>query len=270
MEKGLLYTQIVVLVPSDRVRTWVPRLITALQSQFDLPTGLFRLAGNVLSQSPLRSEALERTLLGRHSNENADWISTIQAPLANDISWSDCLVVNATEHDPHNLPAETRAATILSPVFQGAFAIEGLIVPLLRWQTPHLGVVVTRDNQTYLLHGAYFVAIDLIPRALDTTLARMIILIRGAVDHLITDKPLPKPSPLPSPGAAPAALDFWSSRLLNTYLPRVGREIRKRFTRPEDWCIGYRRIGTAGEPSEDDLDPATFSLIEFGSGTFLC
>jgi hypothetical protein len=216
------------------------------------------------SHAPIPSEALEQLLFGAPRDGNSAWISTTHAATGEGLAWSDCLVVNATDRDPGKLPPEVVRATILSPSYHGLFEMEALAGPLLSGEPPHLGVVATRDGSSWLLQGARVAAPDraVMPRALDAMFGRMVTLLRGAADHLITGRPLPEPSPLPPPHAVPSGLGFWSGRLLRADLPKLGRKLRKPFRRADDWCIGYRRLQAEAAPVDLTLDAASFQMVE--------
>lgn len=260
--------RIVVVVPSDRTRAWVVRLVEVLRLQFGLPTEVVAVAGlNSYDQIP--SERFEQRLFGRGRHGHSAWLATRPTAAADSIGWSDSLVVNATGYDPSVLPPELRLGTIISPTFHGLYRMEALVGPLLSEEPPHMGVIASRGGVSWLVHSARLAVPEraVMQRALDSIFGRTITLLRGAADNLITGRPLPEPEPLPPLAQSPSGLGYWASRLLRAGLPKLGRGLGKPFRR-QDWCIGYRPVEPEASPADLLLDPASFQMLESSRSSF--
>ncbi|RAK60733.1 hypothetical protein DJ021_13405 [Phenylobacterium hankyongense] len=257
-----------VVVPSDRTRAWVIRLVEVLRLQFGLPTDIVSVP-SLHSYDQIPSESFEQRVFGRGQEGHSAWQATRPTATADSIRWSDSLVVNATGYDPSILPPELRLGTIISPTFHGLYRMEALVGPVLSGEPPHIGVIVSRAGESWLVQGARLAVPEraIMQRALDSTFGRTITLLRGAADHLITGKPLPEPVPLPPLAEAPSGLGFWASRLLRAGLPKLGRQLSKPFRR-QDWCIGYRSAQPEDSPANLQLDPASFQLLDSGRSSF--
>ncbi|MDB5460800.1 MAG: formyl transferase [Caulobacteraceae bacterium] len=262
-------SQIVVLVPSDRVRAWVLRLVDALQQQSGLPTKMLRAPWVARSRPAIPSEGLERHLLGVGAPGHTDWVTTAGLDAAEGVRWSDTLLVNATERDDRTFPPALRQSVILSPMFHGARGAEGVVRPLLSSETLHLGVVLSVRGASRLLQGVGVATPEraIMGRALHLVFGRTITLVQGAVEHVLSGRRLPDPIAPPAPRADAAGLEFWWG-LTGAGLPRVKRLLQKPWVRHDWWCIGVRRLQRECAPVDLDLEPATFRILDAGPDRF--
>jgi hypothetical protein len=261
--------QIVVLVPSDRVRAWVLRLVDALQQQLGLPTRMLRAPWMARSRSAIPSEGLERHLFGAGAPGHADWVTTEGLEAAERVRWSETLVVNATERDDRTFPPALRQSVILSPMFHGAYGAEGVARPLLSGETLHLGVVLSDRGASRLLQGVRVATPEraIMGRALPLVFGRTITLVQGAVEHVLNGRRLADPVAPPARQADAAGLDFWW-RLTGAGLPRLGRLLQKPLVRHDWWCVGVRRLQRECAPVDLDLGAATFRILDPGPDRF--
>ena len=152
---------------------------------------------------------------------------------------------------------------VLSPVLNGQPIEPAIVAALWNRQQPQLGVRLAQGRNWKMLHGAIIGIPDreLVTRALDAVFRRLVALLLEATAHLLNCRPLPAlPAALLQPPVPLSGGDLWR-QVRYGYLPKVGRQLVKRFTR-EDWCIGYRRLtDKSGFPEQLDLDPETFALL---------
>jgi hypothetical protein len=260
-------TQIVILVPSGRSRAWTGRLAEACRLRFELPVKLVRIAGRPVD--PIPGEACQRLVFGTAHSELAGWIDTARLDLADKLAWDRVLVVNATERDPRTLPAALSGAVVLSPVFHGRFAAEGLVRPLLRGETPHLAVVATVEGKTTLLQEARLAMPEraVIGRALHLAFGRTLTLLQSAVEHELAGRSVSHPYPPPAPEGEALGLQIWP-RLAGAGASKLARRLRTPFVRDEWWCVGVRPLAAGCPPAALDLDPASFRMLESGPDRF--
>jgi len=262
-------TQIVVLVPSDRARAWTWRLAEALQQGFGLPTRILRAPWVAHARPEIPSELLEHHLFRGGASSHAEWVATDGLEAAEQVPWPETLLINATERDHRTFPPELHHGLILSPTFHGVSGSEGLVRPLLSGEAPHLGVLLSTPESSTLLQGARLATPEraVMRRALHLAFGRAITLLLGAVEHVLEGRGLPDPSPAPPLQAHAGGLDFWW-RLTGAGLPRLGRQLSKRFVRHDWWCIGVRPLQRDCGPVELNLQPETFQILDPGPSRF--
>jgi hypothetical protein len=262
-------SQIVVLVPSDRARAWVLRLVEALQRGAAVPVRILRAPWAAYAPPEIPSEALEQRLFRASGADHADWIATDELAGADGVLWSETLLINATERDHRTFPPDLQAAVILSPSFHGVCGAEGLVRPVLSGETPHLGVLLSTPEGTSLLHGARLATPErfVMRQALHLVFARAITLLLGAVEHVLDGRKLPEPSPPPALQAHAGGLGFWW-RLSGAGMPRIGRRLSKPFVRYDWWCIGLRPLQRDCGPLELNLDADSFQILDAGHSRF--
>lgn len=263
------FDQVVILVPSGRARAWVLRLFDRLEKSLGLPTRL--LAAPWVGRAPraLPMEWLEALVLPGRPSENAAWIETGRFTQAGGESWSETLVVNATECDPGDFPPELRDSTIISPVFHGRYEAAGLVQPLLSGESPQLAVHLDSRGRSTPLITARAAAPQraLMRNALDGMLARATTLVIAAAEDLLQGRP-PRPTAATAreqpQGAGNSFWTHWPARTVRL----AGAQLRRPFARDEWWCVGLRRLQTACPPAELDLSPESFHLLETGGDRF--
>lgn len=258
-------TAIEVLIPGDRARGWSRTLAEALAARFAAPVQRRRVPG-LKARAGIAFEAVER-LAGLASPGHSAWIDAGDAPSCEAVeAWAGRLVVNATGHDPLDLPPAILDATVLSPVFQGAFDLQALAIPLSAGTPAHLGVAASSAGMSRLLYGIRLAPADRtrLEAALDVVLARAMTLLCSAANHLIAGSPRPDPVLPPEPGPIPGLLEFSMRRLMAIGPPRLGRALGLR----EAWRVGVRPLRVETGPEDLDLDPAGFDLLDCPRGRF--
>jgi hypothetical protein len=207
-------------------------------------------------------EGLERRLFGGSDASHSEW-ARAAAPVAAAVPWSRALVVNATGHDPMELPAEVRQGIVLSPTFEGHFAVESLGGPLIRPGSPSIGVVITRGERSWPLASAQL-AIErpvVVAHALDRVLGQTIVLLRQATEVVLEEPPQPDPQPAPPAAVVPSRARYGAEWLFHAAAPKLGQKLLSPVLR-EDWRIGYRRQADDGPPWQASMAPESFRLIE--------
>jgi hypothetical protein len=257
-------SRIVVLVPSNRTRAWVLRLVEVLRQTVGLPTIMLR-APWPAQETAIPSEVWEAHLPGAAPSGHAAWVSTAWCDPPEPVAWPDTLLINATERDPRTLPAPLRQSIILSPTFHGLFGSAGLVRPLLGGEAPHLGVVLSSRDGARAIEGARVVATErvIMRRALHPLFGREISLLLRAVEHVLDGRPLPPASPPPAPAPEPRGLDFWR-RLMGAGLPRVAQHLQEPFVGRHSWCIGVRPVQGDVPLVDSTWEPAAFRLFDGG------
>jgi len=261
--------QVVVLVPPERMRTWVLRLAEVLERQASVPVRLIRAPWPAESTAGLPSEVLEPLLSRGRRAGHADWASSTALPSPDEIDWARTLVVNLTERDPHDFPPPLRTGLTLTPIFHGARRSEALAWPLLHGEAPHVAVVLSGADRVELLHAARLAAPERfrMRQALDLIFGRTITLIASAAAHVLDERPLPKPAPPPRPARELDALGFWWS-LAGVAAPKIARAVSAPFLRHDWWCVGIRPLRADSSPIELDLATESFQLLDAGPDRF--
>ena len=229
---------VAILLPdAERASAWILVLAAALRDKLGVATSLVTAGGKHQPRTMTAPERLERRFV-RAPGDFGRLLDVAAVPLAS-LSHRPRIIIDVTaQPDP-----AADDVPVLSPVLNGQPIEPAIVAALWNRQQPRLGARLAQGRNWKMLHGAIIGIPDreLVTRALDAVFRRLVALLLEATAHLLNCRPLPAlPAALLHPPVSLSGGDLWR-QVRYGYLPKVGRQLVKRFTR-EDWCIGYRRL----------------------------
>jgi hypothetical protein len=218
---------VAILLPdAERASAWILVLAAALRDKLGVATSLVTAGGKNQPRTMPAPERLERRFV-RAPGDFGRLVDVAAVPLAS-LSHRPRIIIDVTgQPDPaaDDLP-------VLSPVLNGQPIEPAIVAALWNRQQPQLGVRLAQGRHWKMLHGAIIGIPDreLVTRALDAVFRRLVALLLEATAHLLNCRPLPAlPAALLQPPVPLSGGDLWR-QVRYGYLPKVGRQLVKRFT----------------------------------------